>query len=476
MSGSEPDQPASASLHGPRRQRAVKAFTWSLTARGLRAAGRLLAFALAARLFSLGEVGSFAFWLAAGAFAAVVSDIGLSEHLNRALPAATGHRDIVPSAIRARLMALVPAVALGWLVGLLFGGEGGFGSLGSFAFGVAVGFSDFLAAIRRATGRFDLEVLESGLVAGAGLGAGLLATAAGLGFVPFQLALGSGAVSAAVVRVLTLARNMSSSGCEGTPGALRVASQARWLWAKALLGWGYLDATVLLVGLVSGPVQVALFAGAARLVGLMTQPLIAVTAVFTPVLAHEASLGRERFDAASGRVNWIGLASVPGAFAACVLLGTLGVAGFGTGFRDAEPVLVLLATGFAVHSGVLSSAPLIVLGRERSVVLATVGGQAVLWITTLVLSRSRGAEGGAVGVLVCLTVMKLAMAILYRRARLPLGGWAEGATLVAAFGWGFLVWSAGGWVRWGLLVSGALVSGLSTLALLIRTRIFTSAS
>lgn len=448
----------------------------SLAARGLRAAGRLLAFALAARLFPLSEVGSFAFWLAAGAFTAVASDLGLSEHLSRALPGASGDRGLVRPALRARLVALLPAVALGWLVGVAFGGKGDLGALGSFAFGIAVGFSDFLAAIRRATGRFDLEVLDSGLVAGAGLGAGLAAAALGLGFVPFQLALGAGAVGAAVVRVLALAGSVSPSGDTRGPGAARVAADARWLWAKAVLGWGLLDATVLLVGLVSGPVQVALFAGAARLVGFMTQPLIAVTAVFTPVLAHEAGFGRARFEAASRRLNWIGLASVPGAFAVCVVLGRLGISGFGAGFRDAEPVLALLALGFAIHAGFLSNAPLIVLGRERSVVLATVGGEVVLWITTLALAERRGAEAGAIGVLVCLAFMKLATVVLYRRARLRWGGLRESAVLVISVGWFFGVWWTSGWSQWGVLVTGALLSGLAVIRLLTRTQIFEGAS
>ncbi len=470
------DRPASAIGPGSRRQNSVLALSLSLTARGLRAAGRLLAFALAARLFRLGEVGDFAFWLAAGSLTAVLSDLGLSEHLTRALPGAVGNNGIVRAALRARLAALLPCLVFGWLIGVAFGGIGDLGAVGSFAFGVAVGFSDFLSAIRRATGRFDLEILESGLVTGVGLGTGLAAVASGLGFVPFQLALGAGAVGAAAVRVVALARTVRSSGDGAGPGAGRVAAEARWLWARAILGWGYLDATVLLVGLVSDPVQVALFAGAARLVGIMTQPLLAVAAVFTPVLAHEASFGRERFEAASRRLNWIGLASVPCAFAACIVLGHFGIAGFGAGFRSAQPILALLALGFAVHAGVLSSVPLIVLGRERSLVLSTIGGQSVLWITTLALAGRRGAEGGAIGVLTCLIAVKVATVVLYQRARLPLGGWLQCAAIAAVLAWFLAVWNLDGWPRWSLLGGGAVMSGLATLVLLTRTKVVTHAA
>lgn len=454
----------------PRRQPALRALSASFSARALRAGGRLLAFAVAAWLFPLQDVGVFSFWLAAGGLSAVASDLGLSEHLTRAVPGSPGAMGVVRAAVRARLIAMVPAALLGWLVGLAFGGEGSVGALGAFAFGCAVGFSDFLAAVRRATGRFEVEILESGVVAGTGLAFGLLATAGGGGFDLFQVALGVGSVAAAGARAVVLAVGSAQSPDE--PRVSRIVKDARWLWAKSLLGWGYLDATVLLVGLIAGPVQVALFAGAARLVGLMTQPLMALTAVFTPALAHEARFGREGLERMTRRLNRIGLAAVGSAFGFCVVLGRLGLAGLGSDFGPAEPVLVLLALGFAVHSSLLNTAPLVVLGWERSVVLSALGGHVVLWVTTLLAGRGLGAVGAAIGVLACFVAIKGATVAFYRRARLPLGSSADLAALIGGSVWLLGVWSASGLLRWAGLVVGALASGIVMVVLIRETEIF----
>lgn len=454
-------------------QNALAAFSRTLLARALRAAGRLLAFALAARLFSLDEVGTFAFWLAVGTFAAIASDLGLSEHLMRALPGA-GERshELVRAAIRARGAALLPASILGALIGALMGGVPEPGAAGAFAFGLAVGVADFVAAIRRGQGWFGLEAIESGLVAGAGLGAAGLAAALGGGFAGFQLALGAASLAAALWR-LGLARGTPHRSERGAAmSATDVAKEARWLWAKAVMGWGFLDATVLLLGALSDSVQVALFAGAARLVGLMTQPLIALTWMFTPVLAHASRLGRDHLDEAARRLNQMGLAAVPGALALCILFGKLGLAGFGRDYRAAEPILWLLAAGFAVHACMLSSAPLIVLERDKGAVVATLAGQLALVLTTVLSAGSFGAAGAAAGVLVGLVVPKVAMLGLYRRVELPLGGVGELATLAAVLSWCGILWQAEGWTETLALAVGAFLSGLALFTLLIRTRVF----
>lgn len=458
-----------------RSQNALAAFSRTLLARALRAAGRLLAFALAARLFSLDEVGTFAFWLAVGTFAAIASDLGLSEHLMRALPGA-GERshELVRAAIRGRGAALLPASILGALIGALMGGVPEPGAAGAFAFGLAVGVADFVAAIRRGQGRFGLEAIESGLVAGAGLGAAGLAAALGGGFAGFQLALGAASLAMAIWR-LALAWGKHERPAAAM-SAIEVVKEARWLWARAVMGWGFLDATVLLLGALSGSAQVALFAGASRLVGFMTQPLIALAWMFTPVLAHESRLGRGRLNGAARRLNRVGLAAVPGALALCILFGKLGLAGFGRDYQEAEPVLWLLAVGFSIHACLLSSVPLIVLGRDRGVVVATLAGQIVLVFTTVLLAENLGAMGAAAGVLVGLLVTKVAILALYRSADLSLGGRRELATLAAILLWCGLLWNVGGWTESLALAVGGLFSGLALIMLLIRTQVSVGAS
>ena len=76
----------------------------------------------------------------------------------------------------------------------------GWGAAGTLAFAGGVGASDFLAAWRRAHGRFDLEALESALPAFAALAVAGARGIAGGGFQSLQVILGVVALAVVLAR------------------------------------------------------------------------------------------------------------------------------------------------------------------------------------------------------------------------------------------------------------------------------------
>lgn len=452
--------------------RASYAVATSTLARALRAVGRLAALWLAARSFSVAEVGSFAFWLAAGTMTGVLCDLGLAEHLMRAIPGLGAPRgDLLRASLRLRLLASL-AVGAPAAVAVALVGGGDWGAFGAFLFGLGTGLADFLAAARRSLGRFDVEAAESGLAATGGLVPAALVAPLG-SFTAFQLALGLGTTSVVLFRLAAFGREIAEPGPHRAGPPMReVLSASRWLWLKALVGLSFLDATTLLLGVLSGPAQVALFAGASRLVGVMTQPLIALNWVFTPALAHEARLGGERLRAGVRRLNLVGLVAVPAGVAVCVAAGGLALASVPGEYRAASAVLLLLALGFAVHLCALNAAPLVVLGADRALVVTSLAGLATVLATTAVLAPARGALGAAAGVVAGLAVNKLLTLALYLRHRLPLGGWRQLVLALAVSAWSVAVWATSGHLRETVLATGGLLGGAAILALLHRTRLF----
>ena len=451
-------------------RRASAAFLAGLGARALRAGGRLLAFFVAARVFPVEAVGSFAYWLAAGSLASVLADLGLAEHIMRAVPADRSAGSVLlRQATLIRVAATVPAALVVLAGAALLGPALDVGAAGAFLFGVAIGASDYLGAARRAQGRFGLEMVETALVALGALGAAAAVAASGASLAVFETTLGGTAAVLAGLRLFSLARNPVSGPPERR--GIEILIAARWLWAKALLGWAFLDATVLFLAYLSGSVEVALFASAARLVGFMTQPLLALNWVFTPALAHERAGSPDDFRSSVLRLNLVGMLLVPSGVAACGLLGGLALAGFGNAYQAAEPVLLMLALAFAIHIGVLNSVPLVVLGDEQKLVVASLLGQLVSLAACWVMAPRHGALGAAVAVLLGLLTPKLLVARIYIQRSLPVASGAQ--TLVAA---GTVAWlasaaAASGGARLGILLAGGLVAGAAAVRLLTRTRI-----
>jgi O-antigen/teichoic acid export membrane protein len=453
-------------------RRASTAVATSMAARALRASGRLAAFWLAARLFPAEEVGAFAYWLAAGSLAAVLGDCGLSEHLMRTLPGQrhTAVREL-HAATRLRLVAGTAMAALVWVFAASLGPGGDAGGAGAFLFAAAIGLADFLAACHRAQGRFAREALESGLAAGGGVGAAAVVSFWSPSFTAFEIALGAG------TGLVVLARSVPMLVWRGESGAplelpRRILAETSWLWLKSLLGWSLLDATVILLAFMSDNVQVALFAGAVRLVGLMTQPLIALNWVFTPALAHEAAAGPDRYRDSVRRLNLVGLGAVPAGVAVCVLLGRLALAGFGAGYRAAEPALLLLAVALAFATGALSNVPLVVSGAERQVVIRALCGLVAQVATVVLIAPRHGALGAAFGVFVGLLLAKILTVSIYVRLGLPAVDRTQLALALAIATWFTLVWLAGSAARDLLLLGGGLMSATCVLVLLHRTHIF----
>jgi O-antigen/teichoic acid export membrane protein len=152
-----------------------------------------------------------------------------------------------------------------------------------------------------------------------------------------------------------------------------------------------------------------------------------------------------------------------------VIGGRFLLAGFGAAYREADAVLFVLALAHAFHIGLLGSAPLLALGRERylAVGLALAGG--ILLACGPRLVPASGAVGAAWATLLALLVSKATHALAYRRSRLALLDRPQGLALGGVLGWLGLLAAAPR--PWGdlVLVAGAGVSAVLGLRLLRAT-------
>jgi O-antigen/teichoic acid export membrane protein len=457
-----------------RSQRAIRGYLWSMTGRGARNLSRVLAFLCVARLFSLTETGLFAFIMAIGNFTAVASDLGLSEQLMRDLPGRR-HRGLEEGAFALRLASLPLGIVIAWAVLWTINPSNRWGAAGTLTFAAAVGASDFLAAWRRAHGRFDLEALESSLPAFAALAAAAAWGARGGEFASFQVVLGG------VALVVVLARFASGLTALRLPTHLAVATEyvrsavraSRWFFVKAVVVWGTIEVAVVALKLLASDQDVALYAAALRIAGLMTFPYVVLGSVFTPALAHELARGKDLGDA-TRRLNLLGLLLGHASFAACMVSAEVLLRIFGRAYVESLPVLQILALGFFVLIAAPSAVPLVVTGREKAVSLVGLATALLLVATAWWWVPRHGAIGAATASLTAYCAAKLTHLLLYRRAGLPLisGSYLIAATAVAIW-LGLYLAVAGPW-RLTLLIAGLAVSGTLVLRMIWHTTIFTT--
>jgi O-antigen/teichoic acid export membrane protein len=475
-------RPAGAGGGGPVEERRVArgsvAFGYTFAARGIRAGGRILAFAVAARLYGMSDVGELAYLIAVGALVGCLADLGLSEYAGREYPASGFRADrLLWRAAQVRLLGTAPALSLGLLAVAALRWESlSVAAIGSIAYGLAGSTGDFLASMHRAQGHYQKESLDVGLgiLAPVVVAAGIAVAIPASGFAGFQLVLGGSALAFTSARLVGLMGH-ARRRWDGSEPAIALADavvRGRWFLAKALVTWAIFESPVIVIEHLADLEEIAVFAAAMRPAGLLTQPFIALAWVFVPVLAHDLHVGRDRLAARVVELNTIMLASVPGALAGCLLVGYLMLRLFGDAYLAAWPTLVVLAAAQSVYLGILNGIPVVTIGRERAFVISQAVALVALLVALIALVPRLGALGAAWAMMIGLAASKVPLAVLYRSARLTIVGWKIGAVLAAVAVWFALVLVAGGATGLVLLVAGGLVSALATWRLLRRAVLF----
>lgn len=478
MKTPSPTTPSPPSAGGAPRVMAVRAYFFTFAARGIRAAGRLLAFLCAARFFSVDETGNFAFAFTVGTLAGIVADLGFSEFLNREIPTAgQGSAALERHALLIRLASIPLGTGGAWLVVLAFDPGAPAATIGTLLFCVAVGAADFLGAVRRAHKRNELEALESSLPTLAALGTAGLLGLLGVGFGTFQLALGLSAATLVVGRILVRLRETrgaaDSASAGAAPTTLGSAWSSRYFLLRTVSASLLFEMPMLMLKAVTTPATVAFYAAALRPVGFVTLPFVVLGNVFTPALAHDSAAGGGRLSASTRRLNLLALLMAPTGYATCLLGGELLLLAFGRGYLAAQSILAVLALAFMVFFCAPSAVPLVILGRERTLVLVALVAAAVMAAVCAVLLPGHGAEGAAFACLVVFALIKAVHVSLYRRQGLAAGDLRHLIALACVLAWFAALSRLDGAAAMALLLGGGAASGLLLLHQLRRTTIFT---
>jgi O-antigen/teichoic acid export membrane protein len=462
--------------------RGGRAFAFAIAGRVARAAGKVLVFGVMARLFPVEDVGRFAILVAVGALAGVIADLGLTDHLGRAVPASRfGSSELVHTAARVRLSTLLPATLLAWgaMVALGTAGASTAGAIGAIGYGCATIAIDFVASVQRAHGRYDREAWESALGSFVPLlAAGALVLAVPDASTPtFQLMLGASAMGLAAQRLLALSSPSRDERSDpGRAGLGQLIRAGRWFMAKALVTWATLESTPLLMARLTSVDEVALFASAMRPVGLLTHPFIALAWVFMPALAHDLAGGEPRFHQRILGLNLLSMSMIPAAVAGSLVGGGVLLGLFGEAYVAASPVLLVLTIAYAAYFGTLSGLPVVTVGRERELVLSQVATLLTTWLLLIALVPRHGAHGAALAILGGIGVSKAGLVLLYLRSGLPLGGARQATLAMVVAGWLGASLLLPAPLSFVVLGGGALTSAIACLVLLRRTVLFAGRS
>ena len=454
---------------------ALRAYFFSFMARGIRATGRLLAFLCAARFFSVSETGNFAFAFTIGTIAGIVTDLGLSEYLNREIPAARfANSSLERHSLHIRLAGIFLGAGAAWLVVLAMDPDTPPSTAGTLLFCCAVAAADFLGAVRRAHGRNELEALESSLPT-----AGALATVALLGvygvtFDTFQTALGLTAATLVVFRFSARLREMDAADETAPPISLpQTLWASRWFLMRAVGVWMLFDTPMVLLKLLTTPETVAFYAAALRPIGFITMPFVVLGSVFTPSLSHDRGVGHEQLNDNVKRLNFLALLMAPAGYVACMLGGKVVLLAFGSKYLSSESLLGVLALAFMVYFAAPSAVPLLVVGRERGLVFVSLACAALMAGLCLWLIPSMGARGAAYACLASFSAAKLAHMVMYLPERLSVGDWRHLGAVGYMVLWLLLMNRLSGAAQVTVLVAGGVAAGLVLLRQMLRTRMFT---
>ena len=465
----------SSTTDPPKRPRilALKAYFFSFLARGIRASGRLLAFLCVARFFSVAETGNFAFAFTIGTVAGIITDLGLSEYLNREIPASQfKNSSLERHSLHIRLAGIFIGALAAWLVLLALDPATHPAAAGPLLFCCAAAAADFLGAVRRAHGRNELEALESTLpTLGALLTSGMAALS-GVSFHMFQVSLGLSAATLVVYRFSVRLREMAGVGSGPQISLPRTVWSSRWFLLRAVGVWLAFDTPMVLLKLLSTPETVAFYAAALRPVGFITLPFVVLGSVFTPSLAHDRTVSHAQLASNSKQLNLLALLMAPVGYLACTLGGRLLLMAFGSTYLTAEAIMSVLALAFLVYFATPSVVPLLIAGRERTLVYISLASAALLAGLCWWLIPLHGAPGAAYACLATFSATKLVQMAFYLPSRLPLGDWRHLAAVGYMVLWMLLMMRLTGTAQVTLLVAGGVASAVVLVRQLLRTTMF----
>lgn len=371
-----------------------------------------------ARALSTEHYGNYAYTVQLAGLLAVVGSLGFAQAAVRVIPAANVDRDTVR-----RLAFIRYGVVISLLVPSLLGGFAlllerlwGVGLEEPFRTAllpVSVLLMATLTMLRlgQEIMRGDRKVLAAQIGEQVILPLGLLVLAGVVLAIgselraPFVLACQltlTGLVAVALI-ALSLRRFHRANGQR--PRHREPEGLASWIGtglplAAAGLMSGFLARGDLVVlGFVAEPEEIALYAAAARVAGLMIIGLAAVNAIAAPLFSelwhggNRATL-QSRVDTAAALAVLIALP----VFAVLILLPRTVLELFGPDFVAAAPILQLLAAGNLVNVLAGPTGPLMVAaGRQRAYAVLTFLGIIVSVVAILVLERAFGLTGAALG-------------------------------------------------------------------------------
>ena len=444
----------------------------------MRALGRLAAFFVVARFYSVHEFAEFNVLIVVGAISGVAGDFGFTEFITREVPAGRLPASHQRRLLWLRLSSVLATAVIAWLALLAVRPSTDAPALGTLVFASSVIGADFLAAYRRAQGSFHAEVAESGVPIVGALATATVTAAVGAEFGLFQLMLGSAALAFVAARFAWALHCLHA----GEPTTIaprpwrKLIWDSRWFFLKALATWALIESIVLVLDVLGDQHDVALFGAALRPVGLMSHPFLVLGLIFAPSLAHDFRSDPQRMHDSAKRLNLISLLAMPAGFTVCVVGGQLLLSGFGSYYVDAENALRILALGYTLYFGLASGIPLIVSGRERAISLVSVWAAVVILVLGFTLVPTYGAIGAAIATFAALTSAKLAHALLYLHEGIPLGSRRHAIGIAAV-----LIWFAGSWyvpAPWNhvIVFGGAVISAALSLMLLLSTSIFTNSN
>lgn len=374
-----------------------------------------------ARALSTENYGNYAYTVQLAGLLAVIGSLGFSQAAVRVIPAANIDHDSARRLAFIRCGVVVSLLVLSLLAGLaLFVGHLGFGGAGleepfrTALLPVSVLLMTALTLLRlgQEIMRGDRKIVAAQIGEQVILPLGLLALAGAvlaLGSelrAPFVLAFQTTLTGLLAVALIVLALQRYPGA--GASSFRRTASEeglANWvgiglpLAAAGLMSGFLARGDLVVLGFVAEPEEIALYAAAARVAGLMIFGLAAVNTIAAP-LFRELSYGGDRV-ALQARIDTAAalavLTAVP-VFAVLMLLPGTVLGFFGPDFVTAAPVLQLLAAGNLINVLAGPTGPLMVVtGRQGAYAKLTLLGIVVSVVAILALERLFGLTGAALG-------------------------------------------------------------------------------
>lgn len=469
------DSPKFGQLFSVKRDRGVLgSFGASSLAKALRALVRIGLLLIAARAFTLAEVGSFAFVMGVGTLVMGLLDLGVTSLLQREVSARKGSTAALErQALYIRLLTLPIGLAIAWGLAVTVAPGIHVSAIGTLAFTGGLATVDFTAGVQRARGAYRLESLEVGPIVLGCLAVGLGVVFLEGDFHAFQWSIGLAAGVFSAQRVGDLIRQLGISAADGREAVVALIWQARWFWVMTVGALVLFEAPLILLQELATEEDVALYATAMRAVGLGSQPLVVLAAVFVPSLAYEAE-AREIYRGSVQSLNELFLLALPASFGLTIAGGIVFLAAAGPEYQRAIPILLILAIGTLIYVGAPNAGPLLVEGFEKPLGATVFIAAATTIALCAVLIPGSGAIGAALSAAGGLIAGKAGHAFLYRIAGLPfvtrLGLKAAPVILIWAV---LLVILPTTW-RVSLLSVGGLVSLAVTVRLMRNQRVFGS--